>query len=33
MLLELFRKKYGDFINNSCKELRTRKIIFDDESM
>lgn len=29
MLLELFRKKYSDFINNTCKELRSRKIIFD----
>jgi len=29
MLLELFRKRYGEFINNSCKELRNRKIIFD----
>lgn len=30
MLLELFRHKYGDFINNTAKELRNRKIKFNE---
>ena len=31
MLLELFRSKYGDFINNVCKELKNKKICFSKE--